>query len=936
MGVNMMKFTKSQIALSVALSLMGSTAMAQEESTAKDVAQDDIEVIAVSGVRLSLKEAIATKRGSDKILDSIAAEDMGKFPDENVAQSLQRVPGISIDRPRGSPNGGTNGSTDGRLGGQYVQIRGLPVDFTQVTLNGRSLASGRSIGRQFSLDVLPSELIGQLDVYKTVSADQLEGGIGGNADIKTRKPLDADEVGFSGAWSAEGVYSELPDSTDPRLSGIVNWKSDDEKFGVLVGVTYSERQTREDEYFSWGNVNFGPGTGDGVEIRPDLATVPGGTNDGSIDYPNSLYPIEPLTQYYGDERTRTGLNAVIEFQPSDELNITFDGLYATFDVDETALQLPARFQFRGPQDPSLWVAADLNDPNGRGVGGIFPFLVTEAVVENDNLVYAVAPQTQFRSVSELTKMESDTLAVGTHVNWAPNEDWILDFDLGYSKGEQSRDLKSVLLQAFADVVYDARNPDNGIPDLYVTGTDLNDPDNYRVAFGNSNARDVKDTSLSFSVDAKYFLDNDYITSLETGVRYTQRSKEIKAYVGNSFTGSNGVPAVLPTSAINLLDFPVDDFLGEAPNANVIRSFVIGDPVDFHNKYGVERQFDSISSFKVEEDIAAAYVKANMAFDVADIPVKGNVGVRAVTTDVEATGALPVEIVIRSAGDFDVVGETSSTGSSYTNVLPSLSLNAELTDEVYLRFGASKTVTRPTLSQLSPRFTFSTTTLTGSAGNPALEPFESDSLDLSLEWYFNDTGLASVALFQKDIDGFVFNSSSPETIAGIDWASVDRPRNAASATINGAELSFQTSFDFLPAPFDGLGMLANYTYTDSDTDFGDGFEGQTFSYTGLSKNVYNLVGYYEKGPASVRLSYNYREKYLLEPSFGFFAGPRHVNDYQQLDLSTSYKINDNYSLTFNVTNLTNERFDRYFNNDESIIATTNFTGRQYFVGIRGTF
>ena len=166
MGVNMMKFTKSQIALSVALSLMGSTAMAEEQSTAKDVAQDDIEVIAVSGVRLSLKEAIATKRGSDKILDSIAAEDMGKFPDENVAQSLQRVPGISIDRPRGSPNGGTNGSTDGRLGGQYVQIRGLPVDFTQVTLNGRSLASGRSIGRQFSLDVLPSELIGQLDVYK--------------------------------------------------------------------------------------------------------------------------------------------------------------------------------------------------------------------------------------------------------------------------------------------------------------------------------------------------------------------------------------------------------------------------------------------------------------------------------------------------------------------------------------------------------------------------------------------------------------------------------------------------------------------------------------------------------------------------------------------------------------------------------------------------
>lgn len=200
MGVNMMKFTRSQIALSVALSLMGSTVAAEENTQAQDAKNDDIEVIAVSGVRLSLKEAIATKRGSDKILDSIAAEDMGKFPDENVAQSLQRVPGISIDRPRGSPNGGTNGSTDGRLGGQYVQIRGLPVDFTQVTLNGRSLSSGRSIGRQFSLDVLPSELIGQLDVYKTVSADQLEGGIGGNADIKTRKPLDADEVGFSGAW----------------------------------------------------------------------------------------------------------------------------------------------------------------------------------------------------------------------------------------------------------------------------------------------------------------------------------------------------------------------------------------------------------------------------------------------------------------------------------------------------------------------------------------------------------------------------------------------------------------------------------------------------------------------------------------------------------------------------------------------------------------
>lgn len=940
-----MNFKKKHLSALIAVTTAAVSAssglvFAQENDQANNVV---LEEIVVKGVRYSLRTGLDVKRSSANVVDSIVAEDIGKFPDENVAQSLQRIAGAAIDRPRGSNFGSANGSAGGRLGGQFVQLRGLPVDFTQVSLNGRSLASGRNVGRQFSLDVLPSEFIGRLDVYKTVSADQLEGGIGGNVDILTRLPLDSKEEGLHGAWSAELVNSELPDSSDPRLSGVISTTFADGTMGFLLGGTYSERQTREDEYFSWGNVNFGPGTGDGVDERADLATIPNGTPNAGITYPLATYPIEPLTQLFQDERERTGVNAVYQWQPNDEFELVVDALYSTFDVDEFRNSLPVRYQFRGPQDPGQpVVGGDVSGLNGRGVPGIFPFTVLPgAVLSNDNLVTAEASQVQLRSVGENNVVESDTLAFGANLKWQISEATDVAFDFGYSKGEQDRSQESVILQTFADVSYDARNPSNGVPDLFVTGTDLTDSANYRVSHGNRNFASTEDESISLAVDLDYELDNSsFISEVEVGLRYTERAKDQTRSDGNIGTGTTaGVPAFLPAADIGLLDFPVDDFLSDAGGANVIRQYVVGDPASFHAEFGVPLALTGVSSFEVEEEILAAYIKANLEFSIGSVPVTGNIGVRTVQTDVSALGQLPASIIIRSAGDFDVIGERSSTDSNYNNVLPSINLTADLSEEVLLRFGAGRTVTRPTLSQLSPGFTFNTTTLTANAGNPDLDPFESDSYDLSLEWYFSDGGLLSIAAFRKEIGGFIFSSSAPETIAGVDFLSVTRPQNAAEAEISGFELNFQTDLEFLPAPFDGLGVLANYTHASSSTGFGGDnpqFAGTDFSYTGLSEDVYNLVGYYEKGPVSVRLSYNFRSDYLLEPSFGFFAGPRSVNDYEQLDLSASYKINDRFTATFAATNLTDERFDRFFNEDESIIASTNFTGRQFFFGIRGSF
>lgn len=899
-----------------------------------------MEEVVVKGLRYSLREGLDVKRESPNVVDSIVAEDIGKFPDENVAQSLQRIAGVAINRPRGNSSGATNDSTEGRLGGQFVQIRGLPVDFTQVTLNGRALASGRNVGRQFSLDVLPSEFIGRMDVYKTVSADQIEGGIGGNADIRTRLPLDSPGEGWQGAGSLEGVYTDLAEKTNPKASGIAGTTFADGTMGLLLGGTYSERQTREDEYFSWSNVNFGAG----VDERADLATVPNGTPNANATYPTVKWPIEPLTALYLDERKQTGLNGVFQWRPDDTLELLVDGLYSRFEIEQFDSQLPVRYQFRGPQDPNRpLLGGDVSDLQGRGVGGIVPFTVLPgASVRNDILVAAQAPAVQHRSGTNNFALDSDTLALGANLKWQVNERAELAFDLGYSKGEQDRSQHSLLLQTFANANYDTRNLTSGVPDLYSTGTDLNDPANYRVAFGGRAVATTVDESTALAVDLDYQLDHwPLLTVFEAGLRYAERSKDQTSRLGNTFTGSGGVPAVVPASAIALRNFPVDNYMSDAAGARLNRRWLIGDPRAFHAQFNTPIAFDGLNSFNVEEKSFAAYLKANWQFDLGRVPVRGNVGLRLLQTDVAALGQRPSRITIRTAADFDVEGERTSTTTDYRNVLPSLNLSAELSEQLLLRFGAARTLTRPTLSQLSPRFTFNTTTLTANSGSPDLEPFESDSYDLSLEWYFRPGGLLSIAAFRKDIGGFIFNASRPETVAGVAWQSVTRPLNAAEASIDGFELNLQSELDFLPAPFSGLGVLANYTFADSSTGFGNDprFAGQTFSYTGLSKHVYNLVGYYERGPASLRLSYNFRGDYLLEPQFGFFSGPRSVNDYAQIDLSASYVIDvigRAITLTFAATNLGNERYNRFFDNDKSQIASTSYTGRQFFFGVRGDF
>ena len=924
---------RSGLALIAAAAL--SPGLVQAQESAGDAMQ--IEEITVIGYRGSLIRSIEQKRNSSEILDTIASENIGKFPDENVAQSLQRIAGVAINRPRGSDFGG--GTNEGRIGGQFVSIRGLPPEFAQVTLNGRPLATGRNQGRQFSLDILPSEFIQRLDVYKTQPADQLEGGIAGVVDIVTHKPLDLNNNQTS--FTGEVVYNDLADSYDPRLSGIASFKNDAETLGFLLAGTFTERSFREDEYFSWGDVNFGPGTGDGLDERTNLATIQGGIDDGVIEYPTATYPIEPLTQYYIDDRKRQGLNSVLQWRPNDSVDVTWDAFYATFDVDEDRSQLPSRFQFRGPQDPerSLTIGPNIRDRDGRGSGGIFPFTAENIVIgPNNTLVSASIPQTQWRSQTLNTIIDSSTFASGVNFDWQVNDRLKANFDISYSVGEQYRDLSQVTFQTFANTIYDSTIRDSGVPVLTAVGHDFTEPDNWRVSHGSVDTVDTKDESTALMADFEYQLDGAF-RSVETGLLFANRQKTVNVGRDNVTAGSGGISPNISAAQAGLGTFPISDFLSDAPGANLIREWVIGLPRDFNSNFGETPVPDPVGSFDVDEDILALYLKGSFGFDMGSVPVSGQIGVRYVQTDVVATGALPEQIVIRSAGDFDVIGERSSTESDYNSFLPSLSLRASLSDDLLLRFGAARTITRPTLTDLSPRFTFNSTTLTATSGNPALDPFESDSYDISLEWYFAPGALASVSAFYKDVGGFIFSAGTPETVAGVNWMTVNRPRNAAEAEIQGFEINLQSDLLFLPAPLNGLGIVANYTYSDSSTGFPSDSvvpAGTDFQYPGLSENLYNLVLYYENGPIDIRLAQNYRDEFLLDAVFGGFAGSRHTDSYAQLDLSGSYRVNDNITLTLSGVNLTNTRFDRYFNGDPTIIANTNFIGRQIFFGGRMNF
>ncbi|SNS72061.1 MULTISPECIES: TonB-dependent receptor [unclassified Azospirillum] len=853
-------------------------------ASAAPAATETLEEVIVTGFKGSITRALDIKREADSIVDAISAEDIGKFPSQNIAEALQRVPGVSIVRDRGE--------------GLFVRVRGLGANFQTTTLNGRSAAvnenvrdSGQS-GRQFRFDTLPSELVSRVDVIKSPTAALDEGAIGGIVNVRTFRPLDLKDTQH--AFSATASYPELADTVDARFSGLTSWRNEDRSFGVLLAAVYDQRTMRQDRALNgeWSLVRAGIDT-NGDKL-PDT---------GPIYRSASTRPT--LEQ---EERERVGLSGAVQWSPSADININLDVAYTDLNINYDELTYSADF------DWSKLVPGTAVIKDGVLVGGV------------------VGTSTQIgREQSELAHKN---LQVGLNGEYLFGDGWKLTGDLAYSRAVSDTPTpirRSRVLGPVGNVAFEYFPAGDKLHNLSFLTANLNSPSTLPGRRLEWRVNDSLDTEKAAQIDLEKQVEWGPISALQAGVKYRDRLRDYnrrdltitRDRNGKSITGTFYGAEYYETG------FLVDDFLGESggtlpttwvvPNGD--KFFELMDPTLINQPLA---RADLRNSYKITETIKSAYLLADLDSALGDMPLRGNVGVRVAQTNQVSSGH----------ADDGKKAEPVRFEKDYTDVLPSANLALDISDDLVSRLSVAKVITRPSLADLAPRLTLNSsgTILTAVGGNPRLEPFEAWQYDATLEWYFAPSSALIAGLFYKDIGTFMTTRKSTLVVDGVNYELSARV-NGGDASIKGAELAYQQTFDMLPEPFDGLGLLANYTYTDTRATYFDGTRTIKDDLENVAKHSVNLTGFYEKGPIGLRLSYSWRGDVLAQVGTN---GLESANDkaFGSLDANITYQLTDNLTLVAEAINLTDEAQWQFVADD--LFSRYDYYGRTFTLGLRAKF
>ncbi len=873
-----MKFfglTRSVSLGALALSLASVPAHAQDSAPSEAAAQDAD--IVVTGFRGSLERSLQIKRNAPGIADAITAEDIGKFPDLNISESLQRIPGVTLDR-----------NSFGE--GQQINLRGLGPEFTLVEINGVSGTSNNESGRfggsggggrGFSFEILASELFTGAVVYKTSLPSNTEGGLAGTVSLETPRPF-AQKDGLHVSATLLGNYSSINKSVDPRGAILLSYKPND-MFALTASVSYSDTTFRSDtvEGGSWrafASANTGP-------IRaPD-------------DVRAALNANGPRYYYFRDDRKTFGSTLTLQARPSDQVEITLDGIYGTIDSKRTALR------------DDMAIEGGSNAPTN--------FTIDSGVITSGDFT-----NIQQRVGANFYTTDETFYQLSGSVKWMPTDEWSITPMIGYSsrKADRTFDLYSFRLADSAGnfdpgtVRYDIRGD---FLDFGSTATDfVTNPQNFLFNVFIFRPSLDKDDEFSTKLDVERTFDSA-LKNIRFGVRYSDRQKDRSASQVR-LQRSAGVSALsLPTLGTvgSLVDFNVRGSGAMAPgqlisvDEKLVRSTYLPNGLDGTPIAGTFVRplpfFGGQQSYHVSEKTIAAYGQAE--FDVDKFNVIA--GVRFVRTKQNADGFQVVNVFTPNEQIIPV-----SSSASYSFFLPSITARWEVAENVILRTAYSRTLTRPNLGDIAPSESFNGIDESGgrgTKGNPDLQPFASDNFDLGAEWYFSKDGLIAGNLFYKDISGFidttsfVENRSFPRQADGVIVTgpiTFVQPVNGVSATIRGFELTAQSRLGFIAEPLRDFGFIANYAFTKSSADFSQANDVRSQGLPGLSRNSYNLTGYYDNGRFDARFSYAWRARYLAQ--FGDdFGVPRFTDPYGQLDFSTNYNVNDNVAVQLQVLNVT---------------------------------
>lgn len=897
-------------ALAVAIS--GALGGYSQVAAAQDTAEQEVEVITVTGMLSSLKSSMLDKKESDVVSDGISAEDLGKFPDLNVAESLQRITGVSIDRSGGE--------------GQQVTVRGFGPQFNTVLVNGRQIATD-SAGREFNFDIIAADQITGADIFKTSTATLQEGGIGGTINVSTARPFDYDGLQIVG--SVKGMYESLSEETSPHASFLVSNTFNDDTMGVLFAVSHSERdvQINRIETAGWRGGQTISNSRDGVLFT------------------NAYIPRNWDQIVDEQERTRTNASLVFQFAPSDDINITLDGFVSKFEVKSQVTDLASWFE------PDRVGSATI-DPE---TGTLLQFTQDVGLFESSG-----DPATDFVSHTRNSRDVSND-GFGLNVEWAITDQLQATFDVSTSSAENDRAGRDRF-----NVV--------GIINNYQFDGTGGTPTVTHDGFGNGSLPDANLARLHYNEKGNQFSDEDEITELkadfvyeadgdvfekaEFGIYRQEREKKSFQIFGNQCQFC-GYGTAAPLDVLNFREYTAENYF-----SGLIDTFYTYDGdayVDYlaDQGYPIEPTLQN-NRYAVEEDITSLYADFTFGFDIDDMPVVINLGARYSTTDVKGNAVQSDIVNVVPTSDqtlfANVFGPARdiSESSSYSNLLPSLNVKLELQDDMVLRFAAYDSLTRPTLSQLSPATTFNEPrrqNLTAQGGNEALKPFTSENWDISYEWYYGDASLFSFAFFHKEVDDFIitrtgeevfdmtgrtapdfacegeFCSDAEELVGSQEVYSVTRPQNSEEITVTGYEVALTHIFE------NGFGFTANATIVDSDVELGDD-QTTAFALEGLGDSQ-NLIVFYEADNWQARVAFNNREGFLRLVDNGFNGEPVNTDTFGQWDISASYDVNENISVFFEGINITEEELvqtGRFANQ----VYNIEDNGSRYAVGVRAKF
>ena len=890
------------------------TASSQAEAATLD------EIVVTGSYRRSLEEAVDIKRKTVGFSDSIVATDVANFPEQNLAEALQRIPGVTIERNKGL--------------GQRVSVRGLPSEFTFVSINGLATASG-SGGRDVEFDIFASEIIQQVTVQKSPRAADEEGGIAGSVNISTARPFDY--AGRRVVGSVEGAYNSISEEVDPKIAFLASDTWGD--FGALVSFSTARRTNRTD---SESGINFRPLTrflsasgtrgtqAQAVLARDAGVIVQNRANAAETD--RIIFQDKVGDRAYLNTQDQWGGTVALQYRPSSNFSLAFDAMIGGYETTEDEYDAAA---YSASSRSTLETIHEYDDTT----------LADYGMVVLRDVSYTA---TQHEMLSKERINNTDYQQFGTELNWS-GDSWKLHAIAGYSGAEKTLDSSNLKHVAYAPSrtrwtaeggeTIESANPAS--IDMY------NSPSSYLFEGYETTYEAINDDKYAAQVDFTQYLDFSFFPALKSvqfGARYTDKSKE-RQYGSLNIQGSGaGKVDYLgrPMSQSELTT--IGDLVpgGSYSIRDLTWSQVSNDYARRTFRYdGFFTPFNVGDYYEVTEEVLAAYAMADLEFDLGPVPVSVNGGARYVDTSITSSGYHQIQSPNGTTG---YTPEPVSSDGGYDKVLPSLNVTADLTESLIFRAAASETLIRPALTDLAYKRTASWNSFRFTDGNPNLKPTYAKQWEVGLEQYLGEGGLLAVSYFWKEIEGVVrqaltgtvpnvtkYNANG--TIDGVYTFDVYQPINEpGSYEVSGVELVAVVPFGQFFAPLEGFGINANYTVLDSSLT-GSSTLGIPTPPIGLADNTYNVTLFYENAKFQARASYNYKDAYV--ESIGYEMYPITREGYGQVDLSASYNVTENLQINLEGINVTDEATKGY-TMDPSFPTMYEKSGRRINFGLRMEF